>query len=136
MARAAVGTTFVTALPGWAHTEGVTAAGTDPRAAALAVYLRRHASAFSMSSDVNKEPHIARAGMALLDAAELAEGLFPWDPRLVALSEAGRFESMPDNTALFLETAALRAAVQRPLAGDPMSGPEILALLVDAVNGR
>lgn len=100
------------------------------------MYLRQRASAFSMSSDVHDEPHIARAGMALLDAARLAEELSPSDPRLVALSEAGRFESMPDDTARFLETPAVRAAVQRPLAGVPMSGSEILVLLVDTVSGE
>jgi hypothetical protein len=106
----------------------------DARAAALADYLRGRAAAFSLSADVTKEQHIARAGMALLDAAKIAEGLSPTDARLKALSEAGRFETMPNGHALFLETAELRAAVQRPLAGAPMSGHEILRLIVDTVR--
>jgi hypothetical protein len=84
-----------------------------------------------MSADVHDEQHIAGAGMALLDAAKLAERLTAQDPRLVALSEAGRFETMPKSTARFLETPALRAAMQRPLAGSPLSGSDILALVVD-----
>jgi hypothetical protein len=107
----------------------------DARAAALADYLRGRAAAFSLSADVNKEQHIAKAGMALLDAAMIAEGLSPTDERLKALSEAGRFETMPNGNALFLETAELRAAVQRPLAGTPMSGHEILHLIVDTARG-
>jgi hypothetical protein len=108
--------------------------GTDARAAALAVYFRDRASAFSMSADVNDEQGIAGAGMALLDAAKLAETLSAQDQRLILLSEAGRFETMPNDTALFLETPALRAAMQRPLAGEPMSGSDILALLVDTAS--
>jgi hypothetical protein len=107
----------------------------DSRAAALADYLRWRAAAFSLSADVSNEHHIAAAGMALLDAATIAERFSPTDERLTALSEAGCFETMPDNKARFLETAELRAAVQRPLAGTPMSGREILALLVDTVRG-
>lgn len=68
--------------------------------------------------------------MALLDAARLAEGLRSEDARLVTLSELGCFETMPDQTAVFVETHAVRAAVQRPLAGTPMSGSDILTLLV------
>jgi hypothetical protein len=103
---------------------------TDPRAAALAGYLRERAAAFSMAADVNDEDHVAGAGMALLDAAVLAERLLPDDERLTSLSLAGRFESMPGGAARFLETEEVRAAVQRPLAGPPMAGSDILALVV------
>jgi hypothetical protein len=108
----------------------------DARAAALAIYLRRRAAAFSLSADVNNEQHIARAGMALLDAAIIAERLSATDERLTALSEAGAFETMPDGKALFLESAELRAAVQRPLSGPPMSGHEVLRLLVETARGE
>jgi hypothetical protein len=107
----------------------------DARAAALADYLRRRAAAFSLSADESDQQHIARAGMALLDAAVIAEGLSATDERLTALSEAGLFETMPDGKARFLETAELRAAVQRPLAGTAMSGHEVLRLLVDITRG-
>lgn len=83
-----------------------------------------------MSADVNDEQHIAAAGMALLDAADAAEGLQADDLRLAALSESGCFEAMPDGSAVFLETRAVRAAMQRPLSGQPMSGADILTLLV------
>jgi hypothetical protein len=107
---------------------------TDPRAAALASYLEQRAAAFSMSADINDEQYIADAGMALLDAAELASGLRAADPRLTALSELGRFESMPGGTVNFVETAAVRAAMQRPLSGGPVSASDILALLVTAAE--
>jgi len=107
----------------------------DTRAAALAAYLRRRAAAFSLSADVNDEQLIARAGMALLDAAMIAEKLSARDGRLTALSEAGRFETMPGGGARFVETAELRAAIQRPLSGTPLSGHDIVALLVDTALG-
>lgn len=103
---------------------------TDARALALAEYLRERAAGFSLSADVNQADQIAQAGMALLDAAAMAETLTAGDPTLIALSEAGRFETMPDNKARFLETPQLRAAVQRPISGAPMAGEQILALLV------
>jgi hypothetical protein len=108
----------------------------DARAAALAGYLRQRAAAFSLSADVALQQNTARAGMALLDAAMIAEGLEPTDERLTVLSEAGYFESMPDGKARFLETAELRAAIQRPLFGTSMSGHEILALIVEAAGGN
>jgi hypothetical protein len=107
----------------------------DARAMALADYLSQRAAAFSLSADVSGEQEIARAGMALLDASRIAAKLLPTDERLTALSEAGLFETMPDRKAIFLETPELRAAIQRPLAGTPMSGPDILALLVDTARG-
>lgn len=104
---------------------------TDARALALAEYLRERAAAFSLSADVNQADQIAQAGMALLDAAAKAETLAADDPTLTALSEAGCFETMPDNQARFVETPQLRAAVQRPISGAPMAGEQILALLVN-----
>lgn len=106
----------------------------DARADALADYLCRRAAAFSMSADVSDEQHIARAGMALLDAAHIARELPPEDDRLTALSEAGRFETMPDRTARFVETAQMRAAVQRPLSGESMTGSAILDLIVETAR--
>jgi hypothetical protein len=106
----------------------------DPRATALADYLRRRAAAFSLSADVNKQQHIARAGMALLDAAIIAETLSATDDRLTALSESGLFETLSGGKARFLETSEVRAAIQRPLSGTPMSGPDILALLVESAR--
>lgn len=106
----------------------------DARAAALADYLYQRAAAFSLSADVNDSQDTAHAGMALLDAAALAEELGPTDEVLKTLSEAGRFETMPDNTATFLETDDLRAAIQRPLVGSRMTGHEILALVVNTAR--
>lgn len=107
----------------------------DPRAKALADYLSQRAAAFSLSADVTDEQETARAGMALLDASRIAAELLPTDERLTALSEAGLFETMPDGKSVFRETAELRAAIQRPLSGTPMSGHDILALLVDTARG-
>ena len=68
--------------------------------------------------------------MALLDAAALAEHLPPTDRRLLALSLAERFETMPDGASRFLETQDVRAALLRPIAGASMTGEQILDLLV------
>jgi hypothetical protein len=106
----------------------------DARAHALADYLCQRAAAFSLSADVTDEQHIARAGMALLDAAHIARELPPEDDRLKVLSEAGRFETMPDHTARFVETEQLRAAVQRPLSGESMTGNAILELIVETAR--
>lgn len=108
----------------------------DPRAQALADYLRERASAFSLSADSTNEHHIAQAGMALLDAAALAGRLPRSDHRLHALSAAGRFEAMPGGGCRFVETPALRAIVQRPLSGTPMSGDQILDLLAANAQTR
>jgi hypothetical protein len=112
--------------------ERVDGGAADARALALAEYLRERAAALSLSADVNEAHQIAQAGMALLDAAATAETLPAEDPTLIALSEAGRFETMPGNKARFVETPRLRAAVQRPISGAPMAGQQILALLVDS----
>jgi hypothetical protein len=108
----------------------------DPRAWALADYLRERAAAFSLSADSTGEQHVADAGMALLDAAAEAERLESTDRRLAALSRAGRFESMPGGTSRFVETPDLRAVVQRPLAGYPVTGRQILDQLVERALGR
>ena len=39
---------------------------------------------------------------------------------------------MPDGGCTFLETGSIRGVIQRPLSGSPMSGEEIIDLLVDA----
>ena len=107
----------------------------DARAAALAHYLRERAASFSMSADVTGAQDTAHAGMALLDAASIADAMLPTDHRLRALSEAGVFESMPDRQARFLETPEIRATVQRPLLSGPQTGAEILAQIVDTARG-
>jgi hypothetical protein len=101
----------------------------DPRGLALARYLRARAAAFSLSADVTAQQHVARAGMALLDAAAIAENLTRTDPCLDRLSEAGLYESMPDLDVRFVETEAVRAAIQRSLSGEPRTGRDILTLI-------
>ena len=105
----------------------------DARASALADYLRERAAAFSLSADVRQSQSTASAGMALLDAAHLADAMTTNDPRLTLLSEAGLFESMPGGGARFLETLQIRAAIQRPLIRDPQDGEQIIAYLVATV---
>jgi hypothetical protein len=107
----------------------------DARAAALARYLRQCAASFSMSADVTNQDRTAQAGMALLDAAAIADAMAPEDGRIKALSEAGRFESMPDGQALFLETPGIRAAIHRPLAAERRTGVQIIAELVATATG-
>jgi hypothetical protein len=72
--------------------------------------------------------------MALLDAANLAESMAAEDERLVALSDAGCFESMPDGTAVFVGTPRLVAVIRRPLSGADMTGAKILTALADSVH--
>ena len=64
--------------------------------------------------------------MALLDAAALAEHLPAADRRLLALSLAERFETMPDGASRFIETQDVRAALRRPISGASMTGEQIL----------
>ena len=108
----------------------------DPRAQALADYLRSRASAFSLSADSTGERHIAEAGMALLDAASIAEQLPSTDRRLKTLSDAACFEAMPGGTCHFVETPRHRAVLQSPLAGSPMSGEQIVDRLVADARSR
>jgi hypothetical protein len=102
----------------------------DARCVALADYLRRSAAAFSMSADVTGAASTAEAGMALLDAAVLAESLSSEDARIRVLSEAGLFESMPGGRAGFVEVPEIRAAVLRALVSGAENGAAIIAKLV------
>jgi hypothetical protein len=102
----------------------------DARAEALAAYLRERAAALSLSADVSGSDVTARAGMALLDAAEIAASMSAHDTRLIALSNAGLFETMPRSRAVFLETPEVRAVVQRALAGGARSGAMVIELII------
>lgn len=102
----------------------------DPRGAALARYLRWWAAAFSLSADISDMSTTASAGMALLDAAAVADSMRSDDPRITALSEAGLFESAPDGQATFVETMDIRAAIRRPIASGSQDASDILTLLV------
>ena len=102
----------------------------DARCVALAQYLRRSAASFSMSADSTDGARTAEAGMALLDAAVIAESLPSDDAGIRVLSEAGLFESMPGGRALFVEAAAIRAAVLRALVSEAQDGRAIIAKLV------
>jgi hypothetical protein len=118
------------------HTKSVGGRTGDPRGLALADYLRAQAEALSLSADSTGEQHIARAGMALLDAAALAEHLPATDRRLRALSLAERFETMPNGASRFLGTPDVAAALRRPVSGSSMSGEQILNLLVAVATDR
>lgn len=80
------------------------------------------------------QQHVARAGMALLDAAAIAENLTRTDPTLARLTEAGYYESTPDLGLRFVETEPVRAAVHRPISGEPMTGRDILELIAAVAN--
>ena len=115
-------------MPENAH--GAGPAGVDPRAAALSRYLRRTAAVFSMSADATDSPPTADLGMALLDAARIAEAMPSADPRIRVLSEAHLFESMPEGKAVFIEVAEIRRAVRRTLVSGPQDGATIIARLI------
>jgi hypothetical protein len=72
----------------------------DPRAAALAEYLRQRAADFSWLANLNDTQYTALAGMVLLDAAALAEAMPAGDERLCELSWRHRFTSAPHGWAL------------------------------------
>lgn len=107
----------------------------DARSAALAEYLRTTAAAFSLSGDITEMPTTAEAGMALLDAAAIAESMQTDDPAIRVLSEAGLFETMPLGKAVFLEIPEIRAAIQRTLL-DAESGADIISRLVATAAAR
>lgn len=106
----------------------------DPRGAALADFLRGEARALSLFADVTGTMHVARAGMAMLDAALLAERLAPGDRVLVCLAEAGLFESMPQNRARFSATTEIHRAVHRPIAGRIQDGHTLLDSIAFAAS--
>ena len=104
----------------------------EPRADALAHFLRHEAGAISLSAEMTTLRHLVTVGMALLDAAALADSLRRDDPILQQLSEAGCFESIPDGRATFLSTDAIRRAILRPISGVDESGADILHSIVSA----
>ena len=106
----------------------------DPRAAALSRYLQRTAAIFSMSADATDSPSTADLGMALLDAARIAESMPSADPRIRVLSEANLFESMPEGKAVFIEVAEIRRAVRRTLVSGPQDGASIIARLISTAS--
>jgi hypothetical protein len=108
----------------------------DPRATALGAFLRSRAALFSLSADVNNSPRIAEAGMALLEAAELAEGLPSVDPLLAEMSEAGVFETMPGQGAKVVHTPEIDRLLQRPIFGESRDASTILRDLARAADPR
>ena len=108
----------------------------DPRARALALYFRQRAAAFSLSADEMDQKGVARAGMALLDAAGIAEAMASHDPRLRALSTTGYFETLPGGEARFRESRTMRTAVQRPISGAAQSGNEIINAVVAEAHAQ
>ena len=112
------------------NADGAGRSRVNPRAAALSRYLRRTAAVFSMSADATDSPSTAGLGMALLDAARIAEAMPSADPRIRVLSEAHLFESLPEGEAVFIEVAEIRRAVRRTLVSGPQDGASIIARLV------
>ncbi len=106
----------------------------DPRAFALAEFLRERAALYSLSADVNDSSHLAEAGMALLEAAAIAGALRPRDPLMVQLSERGLFESMPGQTARVVDSHELRRALQRSIVGEVRDGQVVLSDLVETLS--
>lgn len=108
----------------------------DPRAPALASFLRERAALFSLSAEVNDSPHIADAGMSLLDAAAIADDLRSDDPLMVELSERGLFETMPDRGARVVPSEELNRSLQRSIVGSARDGWAVLGDLLDALPPR
>ncbi len=102
----------------------------DPRSAALARYLRETARLFSVSADVADAAGTGEAGMALLDAALIAEAMPASDSRLQMLSEAGLFENLPNGEVAFVETPQIRQAIWRPLVSHREGSTTIITKLM------
>lgn len=83
-----------------------------------------------MSADATDSASTADVGMALLDAARIAEAMPSADPRIRTLSEANLFESMPGDEAVFIEVADIRRTLRRTLVSGPQDGPSIIAQLI------
>ena len=105
----------------------------DPRAIALAAFLRERAALFSLSADVNGSGQIAEAGMSLLEAAAVAEELQTYDPLLTEMSERGLFESMPDGAARVLASDEVGRSLSRSILGLARDGRGVLLDLVAAL---
>jgi hypothetical protein len=105
----------------------------DPRALALAGFLRERAALFSLSADVNDSSHIAEAGMSLLAAAGVAQELGSLDPLLVEFSERGLFESMPGGAARVVESDELGRSLSRSILGQARGGRDVLSDLLAAL---
>lgn len=88
----------------------------------------------SLSADVTGHLHLADVGMALLDAAGLAQRMRGDDTVLMRLSEAGCFEPMPDGGARFVSSGEIRRALLRPISGDAEAGAAILGSVVLAAG--
>lgn len=88
----------------------------------------------SLSADVTDHQYLADVGMALLDAALLAQGLAHNHPILAQLSEAGHFESLPDQRAQFLSTEEIRRAILRPISGLPEPAATIIESVISAAG--
>ncbi len=111
----------------------MTTGPSDPRADALAAFLRKRAALFSLSADVNGSPHIAEAGMTLLEAAGVAEDLEDLDPLLAQMSERGLFESMPGGTARVVESDDLGRLLARSILDPSRDGRGILMDLAETL---
>lgn len=102
----------------------------DPRSAALARYLRETAAHLSLSDDATALAGTSETGMALLDAAFIAEAIPASDPRLRLLSEAGLFESPPHGDVAFVDRPEIREALRRPLTSDREGAAGIITKLL------
>lgn len=106
----------------------------EPRAAALAHFLRREAGAVSLSAQMTGNFYLVHVGMAMLDAAVLAQDLKVDDPILLRLSQAGCFESMPGEKSKFVSTDEIQRAILRPVSGTAEAGATILQSIVTAAD--
>jgi hypothetical protein len=105
----------------------------DPRALALADFLRSRADLFTLSAAQARSPGAAEAGTSLLEAADLAAEMDPGDPMLVAMSRRGMFQSMPHGAARVLTSDDLGRSLARSVLGGERDGRRILRGLVDSL---
>ncbi len=106
----------------------------DPRADALAEFLRREAAAVSLSLEMTGFDRLVHVGMALLDAATQADSLCSEDRVLAELSDAGLFRPLPGGGLRFVATSEIQRVLLGPVHGDLESGEQVLAHLAAAAG--
>ena len=114
----------------------MSAAEPDPRAGALAEFLRREAAAVSLSLEMTGFERLVHVGMALLDAAAEADRWREGDESLTALSAAGLFRSSPGGALRFVADSRIQRVLLSPVHGELQTGEEVLAHLVAAAGDR
>lgn len=106
----------------------------DPRAIALARYLRATAQEFSEVAESMDLLSVAEAGLVLLDVADIVQDWDPASPQLRSLAQAGLFLTGDDGRTRFRATDPIRHELRRGLFGELQAPALVLDCLVDLAS--